>query len=214
MEKRSAPIVPALWGAAILLLTVQVATSALLRYFADGDPPPPPIIANAFADPFLAVHVAAGVTALVVGPLQFLASIRTRAPMLHRAIGMTYVGACAISLPASLMLAAGTTAGPVAGVGFAILGALLAVFTWLGLRAAIERRFADHRRWMLRSYAMTATAITLRLMLPAAGFLGIDFLPAYQAIAWLSWMTNLALVEFYIRRNRGAAVGQPALAVA
>ena len=214
MEKRSVPIVAVLWGAAIVLLTALVAATALLRYFGDGDPPPPPIIANAFANPFLVVHVVAGVTALVVGPLQFLASIRKRAPMLHRAIGITYVAACAVSLPASLMLAVGTTSGPVAGTGFAMLAVLLAVFTWLGLRAAIERRFADHRRWMLRSYAMTATAITLRLMLPAAGFLGLEFLPAYQAIAWLSWMTNLALVEFYIRHNRGSAVGRPALVAA
>lgn len=213
MGRKFAPVVPTLWGAAILLLTLQVATTALLRYFADGEPPPP-IVANAFANHFLAVHVAAGVTALVVGPLQFVASIRKRMPTLHRAIGMTYVAACAVSLPASLMLAAGTTSGPVAGAGFAILGLLLAVFTWLGLRAAIERRFADHRLWMLRSYAMTATAITLRLMLPAAGLLGFDFLPAYQAIAWLSWMTNLALVEYYIRRNPGSAAGQPALAAA
>ena len=48
---------------------------------------------------------------------------------------------------------------------------------------------------MLRSYAMTATAITLRLMIPASMLLGLEFRPAYQVIAWISWMTNLALVE-------------------
>jgi len=100
------------------------------------------------------------------------------------------------------MLALGTTAGPVAGGGFAALALLLAVFTSLGLHAAWQRRFKAHREWMLRSYALTATAITLRLMLPAAGLLGLEFLTSYQVIAWLSWITNLALIELHIRRTR------------
>jgi hypothetical protein len=55
---------------------------------------------------------------------------------------------------------------------------------------------------MLRSYAVTATAITLRLMIPASALLGLDYLDAYPVIAWLAWMTNLALFEYFIRRHR------------
>ena len=79
---------------------------------------------------------------------------------------------------------------------------LLPVFTGLGLRAALGRDFAEHREWMIRSYALVATAITLRLMLPASGLLGFDFLPAYQVISWLAWSTNLVLAEHHIRRTR------------
>jgi hypothetical protein len=46
---------------------------------------------------------------------------------------------------------------------------------------------------------MAAAAITLRLMLPASAMLGLDFLAAYRAIAWLSWVANLLAVETYIR---------------
>lgn len=214
MDQRLKPILSTAWRAAVVLLTIQVAIVAVLKYLTDGGTPPPPILANAFANPFLVVHVVAGVLALVVGPLQFVRRIRARVPALHRATGLIYVAASAVSAPAGLVLALGTTAGPVAGTGFAILAVLLTLFTYLGLRAAIERRFADHREWMLRSYAMTATAITLRLMLPAAGLLEIDFVAAYRAIAWLSWMTNLALVEYYIRRKRSSATGYQALATA
>jgi hypothetical protein len=112
------------------------------------------------------------------------------------------------------MLALGTTAGPVAAVGFAIPAALWALFTWLGRRAAVEGRFAQHREWMLRSYALTATAITLRLMLPASALLGLEFLVAYPVIAWLGWITNLSLFEYYIRRGRVSAAGSPMLAAA
>jgi hypothetical protein len=103
------------------------------------------------------------------------------------------------------MLALGTTAGPVAAVGFAIPAILWPVFTWFGWRAAIERRFDEHRDWMLRSYAVTSTAITLRLMLPAAGILGLPFFPAYRVISWLAWITNLAVFEYAIRRKQAAS---------
>ena len=213
MHQRLVPILSTAWRAAVVLLTVQITAVSLLTYVGNGEAAPPPILANAFANPFLLIHVIAGVIALAVGPLQFVRAIRVRTPAVHRAAGLTYVGACAVSAPAAFMLALGTSAGPVAAAGFAILAVLLALFTYLGLRAAIERRFADHRDWMLRSYALTATAITLRLMLPAAGLLRLEFLPAYQAIAWLSWITNLVLVEYYIRRKRAAAE-YPTLATA
>jgi hypothetical protein len=102
------------------------------------------------------------------------------------------------------VLALGSSAGPIAGAGFAAQALLLPVFTWLGWRAAVERRFASHREWMLRSYALIAAAITLRLMIPAAFLLELDFLRAYRVIAWLCWLTNLALVEIAIRRSRAA----------
>jgi uncharacterized membrane protein len=196
------PIYSAAWRALVVLLTVEIAIVSALRYFTGIEPPPPPIVANAFARPFLVLHVAGGVTALLVGPLQFVRRIRARRPSFHRASGRIYFLACAIAAPAGFMLALGTTAGPIASVGFAIPALLWPAFTWLGYRAAVERRFGDHREWMLRSYALTATAITLRLMIPASAFLGLEFVPAYRVIAWLAWTTNLALFEYYIRRNR------------
>jgi uncharacterized membrane protein len=210
----ASPIYSAAWRALVVLLTIEIAIVSALRYFTGVEPPPPPIVANAFAQPFLILHVVGGVTALLVGPLQFVRAIRARWPGLHRATGRIYVLACAIGAPAGFLLALGTTAGPVASVGFAIPAMLWPLFTWLGYRAAVERRFGDHREWMLRSYALTATAITLRLMLPAAAFLGLEFVPAYRVIAWLAWTTNLALFEYHIRRGRAATATYARLASA
>lgn len=187
---------------------------SVLRYLANSEPAPPPILANAFADPFLVAHVIGGVIALLAGPLQFVRRIRARRPALHRATGLIFVGACALAAPSGLMLALGTTAGPAAGAGFAIQALLLPVFAGLGLRAAVERRFAEHREWMLRSYALIAAAITLRLMLPASAWLGFEFLEAYRLIAWLAWTVSLALVEVHIRRTRRPPVRYEALAAA
>ena len=202
------------WRAALVLLTLQIAAVSVLRYLTGLEEPPPPIAANAFADPFLVLHVVGGVIALLVGPIQFLTSVRSRWSRSHRLSGRLYVIACAIGAPAGFMLALGATAGPIAGAGFAILALLWATFTWLGLRAAVQRRIDDHREWMIRSYAMTATAITLRLMLPASMMAGFEFVEAYTVIAWASWLTNLAIAEYVIRRKRAAASGFIRLAAA
>lgn len=198
------PIYSAAWRAAVLLLTIQIAIVSALRYFTGSEAPPSLILANAFANPFLVLHVAGGVAALLAGPVQFVRRVRTRRPAVHRVTGRIYFAACAIGAPAGFVLALGTDAGRVAGAGFAVQAVLWAAFTWLGWSSAVGRRFGEHREWMLRSYAITASAITFRLMLPASALLGLDFLATYRVIAWLPWIVNLALFEYHIRRSRGS----------
>ena len=191
------------WTFAVLfvLLTAEVATVSVLRYFTSLVPAPEPVLGNAFAHPYLWIHVATGTLALIIAPLQLLPATRERMPLFHRTTGRIYIVACAISAPASFLLALGTFAGPIAATGFAVAAVLWPLFTAMGVRAAIRGRFDEHRAWMLRSYAILGNAITLRLMLPLAGVLGFSFVPAYQVISWLGWVTNLALVELYLRRR-------------
>jgi hypothetical protein len=187
---------------ALILLALQISYVSAMRYLTGAEAGPTPVVANAFANPFLVLHVIGGIVALVIGPFQFIAAIRARWPRIHRATGLTYIAACAVAAPAGLVLSVGTTAGPVAGAGFAALSLLLLYFSGQGLRSALARRFDEHREWMLRSFALTAAAITLRLMIPASFMLGFDFVASYRVIAWLCWTTNLAMVELYIRRRR------------
>jgi predicted membrane protein DUF2306 len=214
MLRKLAPIYSTAWRAVVVLLSVEIAIVSALRYLIGSEDPPPPIVANTFADPFLMLHVAGAGIALLVAPVQFVSGIRARWPAFHRVTGRLYVAACALGAPTGFVLALGTTAGPIAGAGFATTAVLLAVFTWLGWRAAVERRFGDHRAWMLRSYALTSAAITLRLMLPASAALGFGFFEAYPVIAWLSWTTNLALFEYFIRRERVSTSNYRKLATA
>ena len=191
-----------LWRTALVLLTLQIAATTVSRYLAGAEPAPPPILANAYADPFLLIHAVSGMIALLLGPVQFVPRLRKRMPGLHRATGKIYVAACAVAAPSGLVLALGTTAGPVAATAFALQAMLLPVFVYLGVRAALERRIGAHGEWMLRAYAVIAGAVTLRLTLPAGMAAGYDFLTAYQASAWLASSINLALAEWHIRRSR------------
>lgn len=214
MDRRLVAFYSIAWRTVVVLLTLQVVWVSAARYLTHSQTPPGVITDNLFANPFLTVHVAAGIIAMLLGPIQFVPAIRKRLPALHRAGGRVYAAAIAVGAPTGLILSLGTAAGPIAGSGFAVLALLWPTFTFLGIRAAIGKKFAEHRKWMLRSYALTAAGLTLRVMLPLAGLLEIPFLPAYQVIAWISWMTNLALVEYYLRRSRRSSARQTRYAMA
>jgi uncharacterized membrane protein len=172
------------------------------RYLIPGAPlGAPPILANAFARyGVLTVHAGFAATALSIGPLQFFAAIRTRRPRWHRWIGTTYVACCLIGGAAGLLLALGTTEGSVAGAGFGLLAMTWTATTANAWRLARERDFARHRRWMIRSYALTLAAVTLRLYLPLLGVLHVDFDWGYRAISFLCWIPNLIVAELWLRR--------------
>jgi uncharacterized membrane protein len=174
----------------------------------------PDIAKNLMARPWLVVHAVAASTALILGPTQFLPRLRAKAPGFHRWTGRTYVCACLVGGASGLLLAAGTDAGPLAQAGFATLAVAWIVANVQAWRLALAGRYAEHRRWMVRSFAMTFAAVTLRVYLPFGAMLAHDFMAAYRAIAWLSWVPNLIVAEIYLRRPHAArrAGGVQALA--
>ena len=159
---------------------------------------PPNIGANLMVKPWIFVHAGAASTALLLGPFQFIARLRAARPKLHRWMGRTYVVACLAGGVSGLLLAAGCRAGPIAQAGFGLLAVCWLVANVQAWRLALAGRYAEHRRWMVRSFAMTFGAVTLRLYLPIAPMLGYDFMAAYVAISWLAWVPNLMVAELYL----------------
>lgn len=196
-----------LWGL-LAFLSVGVAIFSY-RYVAEVGLLSPEVMANLFARPWLAVHAGGASTALLVGGFQFLPAVRRRKP-LHRWLGRTYATGCIVGGLAGLGLAFGTTAGPIAGLGFGILAVIWIYVTTQGWLTARARRFDEHRRWMIRSFALTFGAVTLRLYLPIGAIAGMDFVEIYQLTAWISWIPNLILVELYMRRQTTRRL-QPAM---
>lgn len=188
------------WGAVAVLSGVVALAS--YRYLFDRGPVPPGVAANRHVHPWLIVHATSAATALLCGPFQFVRRIRLRYPAWHRATGRVYVAGCMVGGISALFLAAGISTGPVAGAGFAALGSAWMATTAIALRKVLTGRLAEHRQWMIRSFALTLSAVTLRLYLPLSAMLGVDFVLAYRAIAWLCWLPNLAAAEWLIRRKR------------
>ena len=159
----------------------------------------------------LRVHIAASGIAMILGAFQFLKVLRQKAPKVHRWTGRFYVAACVVGGMAGGTIALYSTAGPIAGWGFFMLAILWTPFTLLAWTSAMRRDFVAHERWMIRSFALTFAAVTLRLYLPVVGILDLDFLPAYRIIAWAAWVPNLIVAELWIasRRRPGRPSKEP-----
>jgi len=175
------------------------------RYVAKIGPVPPTVAHNRFLNPWTVVHAASAATALLLGPVQFLPAVRRRWPRVHRWTGRTYVAGCLAGGASALVLAAGISSGVIAGAGFGTLGVVWMHATSQGWRTARARQWSEHRRWMIRSFAMTFSAVTLRIYMPLAGVLGFDLMRAYPAIAWLCWVPNAILAELYLRGSGASA---------
>jgi uncharacterized membrane protein len=152
------------------------------------------------------VHVFASSVALILGPLQFWARLRAARPALHRWLGRCYLGiGILVGGLAGLLIASYAHGGPVARLGFACL-ALAWLYTGLRAYRAIRARdLAAHRRWMIRNFALTFAAVTLRLWLPASVVSGVPFGIAYAIVAWLCWLPNLAVAEWMLGREAPTA---------
>lgn len=151
-------------------------------------------------------HVFAAMFALALGPFQFVSRLRARRPALHRLTGRLYlaIGVLAGGL-SGLYLALHAFGGPVSRLGFGGL-ALGWLFTgYRAFRAVRARDFATHRRWMVRNYALSFAAVTLRLWIPLSIVSGLPFETAYPAIAWLCWVPNLLVAERFFNRPGGPA---------
>jgi uncharacterized membrane protein len=154
-------------------------------------------------DPWLFLHIGGGVVALAVGSFQFSRLLRVRYLSLHRWMGRIYLGAVAIGGVAGFRMALESFGGLPTHVGFGILAGLWLFTTAMAYKRIIERRIQNHREWMIRSFALTFAAVTLRIWLPLfVGALKIDFVPAFQTISWLCWVPNILVAEVLISRSR------------
>jgi uncharacterized membrane protein len=187
------------WVLAFLALGVALVAFRFITF--DPAVAPPELRANMEGRTLVFVtHTLAGGVAMVVGIWQFLP--RTRRTRWHRIEGRIYVTACFIGAPTGFIIAWFTTAGTFAAVGFATLAVLWFGATLTGFIFARRRDYVRHRRWMIRSYALTCAAITLRLITAVGGVLGLGFYSPYIAAAWLCWIVNLALVEIWLATRR------------
>ena len=155
-------------------------------------------------------HIFASVLALGLGPFQFSTRLRTSRPALHRWLGRVYLGiGVLVGGVAGLAMVAHAFGGPIARLGFAGLALAWLVSGICAYRAIRAGNVALHRRWMVRNFALTFAAVTLRLWLPASIASGVAFEVAYPVVAWLCWVPNLVLAEWLFNRKAGPAAAAP-----
>ncbi len=145
-------------------------------------------------------HVIFGPLALMSGPFQFLPKFRAKRLPLHRAIGKFYIVACLIGGLAGLAAAQWATGGSMNQLGFSLLAASWLYTTTKAYLAIRQKDIDGHQAWMIRSYALTLSAVTLRIYLGLfQGPFGMSFPEAYQIVAWACWIPNLLVAEIWMR---------------
>ncbi len=190
------PLTLVFWSSALIAL-------ASWRYLLPGAPGgAPPILANAFTRyGVLTVHAAAASSALLLGPLQFFPALRARRPRAHRWTGRIYVLACLAGGVSGAVLAFGARTGAPSTCGFGLLAAAWLYCTWRAYDHAVHRRIPEHQRWMMRSFALTFAAVTLRLYLPLAFLSPFGYVATYRVISFACWIPNLLIAEALVRRR-------------
>ena len=150
-----------------------------------------------------------GILLLIIGPFQFIGWIRRRLVPLHRTLGATYLAAATGLGVSGLILAPTAYTGIGASLGFTFLDLAMLLTTWTAFRMILAHRYAEHRRWMIRSYSLMFAAPMLRLLsliyytLLDAGLVAFSFETAYAGIAWLCWVPNILLAVWFTRRRKG-----------
>jgi uncharacterized membrane protein len=172
-----------------LLLPLPQASPDMLHHVAD-------------IAPVFWLHVVAAAVAMAVGVPQFSVRLRATYPRFHRWTGRTYVAAVAVGGLSGFGLAMNANGGFVTQSGFALLAVCWLAATGIALRHVLAGRYAVHRQWMIRSYALTFAAVTLRLQVPIwVNLLGTDYTGVLPIIAWSCWVPNLIVAEWLIGRR-------------
>lgn len=141
------------------------------------------------------IHISSSLIVIFTGSLLFLT---VRGPLwwrMHRLFGRLYVGlVLLLAAPSGLIMGYYANGGILGQINFILLSILWWWFTFEGLRTIRQGNVPAHKKWMVRSYALTLSAITLRflqMMVPMSWYVDPDFV--YVVVSWSSWILNLGV---------------------
>lgn len=156
----------------------------------------------------LGVHLALAAVITFGGPIQFIAAIRQRLPVLHRWNGRIYYITAFLVSGSGLYMNAlrGAHGGFIMGLGNAINALLIMGFSIMAWRLAVQRDFKAHKKWALRAFVMVSGVWFFRLgyglWILLTGFTAVgansDLTgPFDRFLAFAHWLVPLLLLEFY-----------------
>jgi len=151
---------------------------------------------------FFYAHVYSGMFVLVSG---FFAVLRKNFGIksFHKICGKIYiVTLLLITAPSGIYMGIFANGGLFSKISFTILGGLWWFTTFKAYKLIREKKYKLHQQWMWRSYALTLSALTLRIWKVVLVYLfHPNPMDVYQIIAWLGWIPNILLIEFLISKK-------------
>jgi hypothetical protein len=162
--------------------------------------------------PAFYVHLFSAPFVLVNGLILLSEYVRRRHGGWHRWLGRLQVVVLLLfMLPSSVVMSRHAFGGWPAGLSFLVLSVATGTCAIFGVVHAIQRRYDQHRRWMVRCYILLCSAVALRLASGAAEVVGAPSPEeAYIVAAWGSWLVPLAIYELAERiatSRRNVTVG-------
>ena len=150
------------------------------------------------------VHVFSSIFSLCAGFTQFSNSVLQVYKKLHKLVGKLYVyDILLINFPAGMIMAIYANGEIQSKLAFIMLDCL---WFWYTYKAVVFIRKGDvvnHKNYMIRSYALTCSAITLRTWkIIFTHTLTIDPSLLYMIDAWMGFVPNLLFAEWLIRKKK------------
>ena len=146
-------------------------------------------------------HVIFGITATILGPFQFVSSIRKRNIKLHRNLGKTYLICTILGALASWAIIIPRTDSDITyqvglfSLGFVWIGS--AIMAYLSIK---NKKIELHREWVVRSYVITLAFVTFRLIYDLLEPMQIKGTGALMA--WACWALPLFVTELILQGRK------------
>lgn len=146
-------------------------------------------------------HIVGGLTATLLGPFQFLSSVRRKYPKVHQWIGRVYNFGILIGGLNAFYVSFTSLCRPLGQYAFAFLGLIWLATAAMGMSMIWSGQVAKHRNWMARNFSLTYAAVMLRWQLPLFISLGLETEPALTLTGFTSWIPNIIFAEWWIKRQ-------------
>jgi uncharacterized membrane protein YozB (DUF420 family) len=150
------------------------------------------------------IHVCSSIFTLLAGFTQFNSGLLKQYSFIHRWIGKLYVFVVLfLASPSGFFIGLFANGGFFSKISFVILSILWFYFTLKGFLLIKKSNIKRHKAFMMRSFALAFSAITLRLWKVVIVYLfHLSPMDVYQIIAWLVWVPNLLFIEYCIFKQK------------
>ena len=157
---------------------------------------------------WLYAHMFGGTVALLLGPVQLWLGLNRRSILLHRVLGVGYVMGVVLGGTAAFSLAFHTDFGWVFGMGLVAMSVAWILSTTFGVAAVCRCLIEQHHEWMIRSYVITFSFVTFRILTSIFDVVGVGTtVERLTAAAWASWSVPLLITEVVLQGRKIFASG-------
>lgn len=150
------------------------------------------------------IHVFSSPIVIFAGLFQFNRLTIHRFPKFHRICGYIYILVLLlIACPSGFLLGLYANGSYPTQVSFTLLSVFWFATTIIAFKRAKSGMFESHAKWMIRSYALTLSAISLRAFTFLLAYFKIELYPpdSYILVSYASWIINLIVAEVLIYLN-------------